>query len=68
MSQQVFFQRAEGLVLFLAATAIYFYAGYHWLLYLLLLFSFDIFMIGYLFNNKLGAYVYNTGHSLILPI
>lgn len=27
----------------------------------------DIFMLGYLAGNKWGAWIYNLGHSLILP-
>ncbi len=67
MAQQITFQRIEGLALFLAATVLYFFLGFHWLVYVLLLFAFDMFMVGYLFNNKVGAYVYNLGHSLIVP-
>lgn len=67
MSQQITFQRLEGAAIFIAATITFFFLGFHWLVFVLLLFAFDIFMVGYLFNNKVGATVYNIGHSLILP-
>ena len=25
-------------------------------------------MLGYLYNNKIGSYIYNIGHSYIIPI
>jgi hypothetical protein len=37
-------------------------------LFLVLLFTPDISMIGYLKDKKLGAIFYNLGHNLILPI
>ncbi len=36
-----------------------------WLIVLFLLF--DVSMVGYTINNKIGAYTYNVGHSLIGP-
>ncbi|KRM67649.1 hypothetical protein FD06_GL000801 [Apilactobacillus ozensis DSM 23829 = JCM 17196] len=36
-----------------------------WLIILILIP--DISAVGYLFNNKLGAYTYNLMHSLVLP-
>lgn len=38
-----------------------------WLFFVLLLVP-DITMIGYVINNKIGANIYNFGHSFILPI
>ncbi|MCM3358200.1 DUF4260 domain-containing protein [Psychrobacillus sp. MER TA 171] len=37
-------------------------------LFFLLLFVPDITMIGYTINNKIGATIYNVGHSFIFPI
>ncbi|WKZ30168.1 MAG: DUF4260 domain-containing protein [Candidatus Dojkabacteria bacterium] len=67
MNRVIFYQRAEGIALFILATAVYFYSGLNWLAYLLLLFSFDISMLGYLVNKKFGAEIYNFVHNLILP-
>ncbi|MGX4644575.1 DUF4260 family protein [Holzapfeliella sp. JNUCC 80] len=46
-----------------------YFSIYHfnlWLFLLLILLP-DLAMIGYLFNNKFGAYCYNITHNLILP-
>ncbi|MDL4839891.1 DUF4260 domain-containing protein [Aquibacillus rhizosphaerae] len=37
-------------------------------LFFVLLFIPDITMVGYAFNNKIGAKVYNLGHSFVLPL
>ena len=58
----------EALGLFVVSTAMYFLLGYSWLIFLLMIFSFDISMIGYLVNKKFGAILYNIGHSLFLPL
>lgn len=62
------YQRIEGAVVFLAA--LYFYAAslYSLVWFALLLFSFDVNMAGYLVNNKMGAHIYNIGHSFSLPV
>jgi hypothetical protein len=54
------------------ALAISFYIYMHlhfpiWLFFVLLLVP-DITMIGYAFNKKIGAIVYNVGHSFISPL
>ena len=61
------FQRVEGAALFIAATFIYFNNDFNLLAYVLLLFAFDISMMGYIVNNRVGALLYNIGHSLVLP-
>lgn len=38
-----------------------------WLFFLLLLVP-DVTMVGYIMNTRIGAILYNFGHSLILPI
>ncbi len=38
------------------------------IVFILTLLLIDIFMIGYLVNNRLGAYVYNLGHTITLPL
>jgi hypothetical protein len=61
-------QRIESGILF-AATFITFLAiGGTWWFYLLLLLAPDISMIGYIKNARWGAYFYNAGHSLALPL
>jgi len=67
-SKTIFWQRFEGLMIFLAS--IYFYAkiDYSWWWFALFLLSFDLSMIGYLKDDRLGALIYNLGHSYVLPV
>ncbi len=67
-SQPITFQRIEAGVLLLGSIYGYHLVDGSWWLYALLLFSIDIFMAGYLIDNRAGAIVYNVGHSLIIPI
>jgi len=60
--------RLEGLVLFAATICIFASSGMAWWWYPVLLLVPDIFMLGYLANPKLGAWLYNLGHSTIVPI
>lgn len=53
--------------MFVAATVAWFVSGFGWLPFVLLLFAFDLFMLGYLAGPKVGAAVYNLGHGLALP-
>lgn len=59
--------RLESLVLLAVSLYAYYIFGGSWVLFGLLLFTFDISMVGYLKNNKLGAALYNLGHSYVLP-
>ena len=63
MKQEIIFQRVEMFALFVAATTLYFWLQFSWWIYLLLLLSFDISMVGYLANKRLGAFLYNVVHS-----
>ena len=42
--------------------------GFSLWIFLIFLIVPDISMLGYLFNNKIGSYVYNIGHSYIIPL
>ena len=55
--------RLEGATVFAASIAFFAYQGQAWWIYPALLFVPDIFMLGYLRNTKLGAVIYNLGHS-----
>lgn len=68
MRQHIAFQRIESAVIFIASTYIYFDSGFSVVAYVLLLFAFDVSMVGYLKNAKVGAFVYNLAHSLTLPL
>jgi uncharacterized protein DUF4260 len=67
MDKTIMFQRLEAGAVFVAATFIYFHSGFALAYFVLLLFIFDIFMVGYLINLRVGALVYNCGHSFIVP-
>jgi hypothetical protein len=58
-----FVLRIEGAVLFAASIAVFAVQGQQWWLYPALLLVPDIFMLGYLRSTKLGAIIYNIGHS-----
>ncbi len=68
MRQHIIFQRIEAFTLFIISTYFYFDLGFSLVAYLLLLLVFDVFMVGYIKNAKVGAYIYNLGHSLIFPL
>jgi Domain of unknown function (DUF4260) len=60
--------RLEGLAFFLLALFFYYQLKGNWLLFIVLLFTPDISMIGYLKDKKLGAILYNLMHNYILSI
>jgi hypothetical protein len=68
MSNTIVFQRLEGLAVLAGAISIYFWQGFKWYWLVIFLLVFDGFMIGYFINKKAGAYIYNIGHSFVLPI
>lgn len=59
--------RAEGAALLAASAVAYGQTGADWGLFALLFLVPDVFMLGYLGGPRLGAAVYNLGHSTILP-
>ena len=67
MSSPIVTQRLGGAAMFVAATVAWFSSGFGWLPFVLLLFAFDLSMLGYLAGPRLGAAVYNLGHGLALP-
>lgn len=58
----------ENAVAFIAIVIFYMHLDYSLLLFFLLLFSPDLTMIGYAWNQKIGSIVYNLGHNLVMPI
>lgn len=60
--------RLEGLFVFALATTLAFQMGIGWKLYAALLLAPDIFMLGYLINNRVGATLYNLAHTYVLPL
>lgn len=58
---------AEGILGFIAAVAAYVYTGGSGVLFVALLLAPDLAMIGYTRNPQIGAWVYNTAHTYLLP-
>jgi Domain of unknown function (DUF4260) len=59
--------QAEGAIVLIAASFAYSQMHQSWLLFAILFFVPDIFMFGYLKNNRLGAIAYNLGHTYLVP-
>lgn len=62
-----FFLRVEGTVLLTASLVLFDSTRQHWWWVPVLLFVPDIFMAGYAKSTKLGALIYNVGHTYLLP-
>jgi len=58
----------ESVIFFLISLYLFNLREQSWLIFILLLFTPDISMIGYLKNKKIGAIVYNVGHNYLLAI
>lgn len=67
MKTTVTYQRIESIAIL--AALFYFYVHLHFsiILFFVLLFAIDLFMAGYLVNNRFGAHSYNIGHSYTIP-
>lgn len=65
---QILWQKLEGLVIFAISTVAFYLAGGHFLLYIPLLLSFDVSMIGYLLGPRLGSFVYNLVHNYAVAL
>lgn len=60
--------RLNGLAILGMAVVAYALAGGSWWLFLGLLLVPDVFMLGYIAGPRVGAHVYNVGHSLLWPV
>ena len=60
--------RAEGLLLFIAAFVLYWQFDFALVWFAVFLLAPDISMIGYLKDTKVGAFFYNLGHSMVIPL
>ena len=63
----VYWLRLEGAVVLAGSVMLYATHGAGLMFFVLLLFVPDLFMLGYLKDTRLGALVYNVGHSYLLP-
>lgn len=57
----------EGLVVFVAACALYRQLGASWVTFAILFLAPDISMLGYLLGKRQGALAYNTVHTYLGP-
>lgn len=58
----------EGLAALVAALALYFDAGYGWLLLVVLFLAPDLSLLGFLGGPALGAAIYDVVHTYALPV
>lgn len=58
----------EGFAVLALSLYFYGYSQLSWALFFILLLAPDISMLGYLFNNKFGAVIYNIFHTYSLSI
>lgn len=54
----------------IAAAAVFFYikADFAWFWLIPMFFAYDLGMVGYAINSKIGAVTYNIAHSFIAPV
>ena len=57
----------EGFVVFVVACVVYGRSGDSWGKFAILFLVPDLFMLGYVFGRKIGARVYNVGHTYAAP-
>ena len=60
--------RAEGLTVFLGATAAFFGLDGPLWLYLVLALAPDLSMVGYAAGPRVGSYCYNAAHTYVVPL
>jgi Domain of unknown function (DUF4260) len=67
LTNPIYLQRLEGGMLLVLSLLIYGKLGGPWLWYIVLILAPDLFMLGYLGGTRVGAAVYNLGHTWLLP-
>jgi hypothetical protein len=67
LADPIALQRLEGGVLLVLSLLIYSKLSGPWLLFAVLILAPDLSMLGYLRGPRLGARVYNLGHTWLLP-
>jgi hypothetical protein len=59
--------RAEGLIALAVAVTAYRYGGGTWLMFGVMFLLPDVSMLGYIASPRIGARIYNLGHTYIAP-
>ena len=67
ITSPVTLQRVEGLVLLVGGVIGWVVSDYSWWWFAILLLAPDVSMVGYMIDTKVGAAIYNLGHSLVGP-
>ena len=67
MTNPTLVQRLEGAAWLAAAVFAYDASGWAWWVFIVLLLSPDLSMVGYLAGDRVGALAYNLGHTLVGP-
>ncbi|MCI3919664.1 DUF4260 domain-containing protein [Paenibacillus sp. TRM 82003] len=62
------FLHIEALLVLIFSIGYYGVNELNWWLFAVLFFVPDVSMVGYLFNNKIGAYLYNLFHTYTIPL
>jgi hypothetical protein len=60
--------RVEEAALLAGAVVVYSQMHFSWVLFAVLFFAPDLFMVGYFANPRMGAAVYNLGHLVAVPV
>lgn len=68
MDKIFFILKSESLALLVASLWVYALIGASWWLFLTLLLVPDFFIVGYIKDSKLGALIYNIGHTYTTPL
>lgn len=68
LSQARLMIHIEGFAVFVSSILLYAHISGDWLAFVLLLFTPDASMVGYLINKQVGATLYNIIHTYSLPI
>lgn len=67
LADPILLQRLEGVAALGLGIAAYSWLGQSWLVFALLFFAPDLFMLGYLRSKAVGALVYNLAHTYAAP-
>lgn len=68
MDNVSFWIKMENLLLAICCLSAYSYLDGSWTLFAILFLAPDLFMLGYAFNNRIGAYIYNLVHHYAGPL
>jgi len=67
-TQTAKWHKLEGVLILVCSMWWFHLNGGNWWWFALLLFSFDVFSLGYYINKKAGIFLDNFGHTLVVPL